>query len=190
MLVALDGSWAVLTPKKCGTHSLYAALCPSEYGRDRGHLPDLAASIGGWHEPKWGGVGKRVMVVRHPFDRLASMVWFAEEHSQPYPHKPPTSPDYWVRRLLDDRRLGREETAEWWRTCSDYADLFRPDVACRLEDGLEKVFGEIGLGGAAEVLHRNRTQQRLSTEETLALLSAETMERVSGWAAEDLNRWY
>ncbi len=183
-LVALDGSWCVCMPKKTGSNSLVAMLAPTVAGRD-GY--DFAEMPGEWHGCQWDGKGKRVMVVRHPLDRWASLYWYAQQEGGPF--RGPPGIELWAKQFLEAKTTNHEDSREWWITQSEMADVFHPDVVCRLEDGLERVMEVINMPHK-KMYHRNKTEDRQSTETTLAQLSDDSRDAIGAWAAEDLRRWY
>ena len=180
MLVSIDRSWAICTPKKTGSQSL------------QGMLADKATVEGDFHGPVWFGEGKRVMVVREPYDRLASMYWFSV--AQGVGLFMGGTASEWLRKFVAG--FGWKHKAsyqEWVTSCSDLALVFRPDVVCRLEDGLELVFDAVGLERPEHIRHMNQTgngkDQRKSFAETFGSADAATLAAVDEWCKPDL-RWY
>jgi hypothetical protein len=147
-LVALDKSWAICLPKKTGSQSL-VGMCEG-----------VADVVGEYHGCEWDGEGERLMVVREPKERLASMYWWSRKEVNF--NCGPGGPDEWLERFAD--LLGKPD--EWTISQREMAERFKPHKVFRLEDGLRAVLDHLGI--KAELQHRNRTQDAKSQRKSFA----------------------
>lgn len=180
MILALDNSWAICTPKKTGSQSLGVAL--SSVGEV---APDP-------HATEWDGVGRRLLVVRHPYDRLNSMFWFQlAEGCTPFGVRP--DPAVWMERFLALRpQSWKAGLSEWLLTQSEIASRFRPESVLRFEDGLGRIARWAGV--ERDVPHVNRTARKglmpTPFEETFARVAASAREALDALFLPDMRAWY
>lgn len=167
-LVALDNSWAICMPKKTGSQSLVGACAG-------------VAEVSDYHGCEWGGAGERLMVVREPKERLASMYWWSKKEANFNPG--PGGPDEWLERFAD--LLNKPD--EWTLAQSAMAARFRPSKVFRLEDGLQAVLDRVGV--KATIQYRNRTADAKSERKSFAETFATIPGRVQQWLDSD-GGWY
>lgn len=180
MIVADDDAWAICSPKKTASQSLDGMLVP-QFGKQVGEI----------HGSEWSGAGKRVLVIRNPYERLASMFWFAlKEHVSD--HRPDLGPEEWCRRVLAGQHVEKAVEREWCRNQRQHADEFTPSVVCRLEDGLSRVCEAIGAGVLEQ--RRNETAsakaKRKSFAETFDGVCASVRCAIDAWCKPDIEAWY
>lgn len=181
-LVANDGSWAICMPKKTGSQSLH------------GMLSGAAEIVGEFHGGEWEGTGKRVMVVREPYERLASMYWFSLSTGIGLFMGEGGAAKWLDRFVAGFAWKHKPAYAEWVLSQSELAEQFRPVVVCRLEDGLEKVFDVLGLEQPTHIHRANITKGKHSDRrpfaETFTGASAAALAAVESWCRPDLEAWY
>src|SRR5262245_54835054 len=174
-LVALDNSWAVCMPKKTGSQSL-VGMCEG-----------MAEVRGEWHGCEWDGTGERLIVVREPHERLASMYWWSLKEGN-FNHGPP-HPDAWLARFAGLLETNKQHDAEWLQTQGEMAAGFRPERVFKLEDGLRVALDYLGVS-VSHIQRRNETRGkrtiRLPFGETFGIVP----ERVQQWLAADAGEWY
>lgn len=156
------------TPKKTGTHSIHSMF------RKHGEV------VSPWHSTEWPNDGRiRLMVIRHPLDRLASMFHFAQRVNSA-----------WLKRYADYGfaawwpKFRDAPLNDWTKTCADYEDEFQPDIVFKLENGLDEVARYLEI----EVKERfnNATHRRPSWEETIP---DGLVDQCSLWAHRDIERF-
>lgn len=180
MIVSHDGAWCICSPKKTATQSLEGML-----------VPQFASIVGEMHGSEWAGSGERILVVRNPYERLASMFWFAlKSHANDY--RPALGATEWCRRLLADQYVNKSVAREWSRNQLQLAAEFRPSVTFRLEDGLMRVVNHVGV--YVDEQRRNVTgdskASRKPFAETFALADESLRQAIDAWAAPDMEAWY
>lgn len=183
MIIDYEDRWSVCTPTKCGTYSLEGTLI------DR-------AQVAYKHVPRhdWdGGIGDRILVVRNPFDRWASMYWFMVQEA---------GKGIWLQDYVDTI----DEFVEQWSACSPpdlqrmmwhsdlttYAEKFKPDRVFKMEDDYERVLEYLRSRYAMtlpRMSRRNTTRGRRSTTETLAMMSQASREKVLSFCSRDAEKF-
>ena len=160
-LVALNDRWAFGLPMKTASQSLVTCLAPSTFGR---HGDNMAAMHGDWHGTRYEGAGERLMVVRNPYERLASLYWFSFERTTAW-LTGEGGPLAWLGRLIA-RRDGQHEPEDrdWLSTQAEFAAEFKPARTFRLEDGLAAPLSHVGYCGM--IPHTNQTPGRKSYLDT------------------------
>lgn len=116
----LVGEKTIVTPVKCGSHSVQEMLKPYGYTVKK---------------PRHGMTQCDALLIRHPYDRLVSSWWHAcRRRALPLEE----TFDAYVRRLLVNRKI-----SIWTRTLSEYAGYCKPKHLIRIEHVLDdlKVFG-------------------------------------------------
>jgi hypothetical protein len=176
-LVAADKSWCICLPKKTGSQSLVGAC----------EAAGVARVEGEWHGADWAGTGRRLMVVRDPRERLASMYWFAV--SGQHWDWGPGGPAEWFGRFLARRTNPKAGDREWVTSQRELAAVFRPDEVFRLEDGLAAVLAAVGLDRACE-RRANATAGKRSARKPFAETFAPDLPGLAEWLAEDAGEWY
>jgi len=174
MIIAKDDSWAICTPPKTGTVSLQTAL-----------VPNFANTLQYRHQSSYTGKGERILVVRNPLERWASMYWFTKQKARTaiflgaytlnvdmYAHQ------FFIRRELDPHPFFTDNQVEFHKK-------FEADIYFKQEDGLQKIMSYIGLG-YVQVPHENQTKSKVGWQQTSKLLNKENYNKVMEWADKDL----
>jgi hypothetical protein len=177
-LVALDGSWAVCLPKKVGSQSLVGMLTEDA---------PVARTVGEWHGATWDGTGRRLLVVRDPRERLASMYWWSL--AQTTWNTGPGGASEWFSRFLTRRTNPKADDREWVTSQREYAAAFRPDEVFRLEEGLESVCRALGVE-PPRVRRANETAGKRSTRKPFGETFRGDEPGLSEWLTEDAGEWY
>lgn len=178
MIAAINDAWVICTPTKVGTYSLEGTLIDRlnvGYKITPRHRPDVPECV-----PR---TAKRLIVVRHPLDRWASMYWFIVRETgkgiwlEKFSHDINVFCEEWLRR--------RKEDPHWMWTDSqaEHNDVFQADVFFKQEDDLQRLVDYLGYD--IRVSHRNETQGRPSVDETLAALEPKNLQAVLAWATRD-----
>ena len=184
MLIAFDDSWAICSPKKSGSQSLLAMLCPR---LTDGTGIDKAKFVGAPHDFTWTGTGKRILIVRHPIDRFASMYW-ASYGDGSFAHG--RGVEGWLEQFFQQAATKTITPAfEWTTTQTEIASVFNPDVICKLEDGLPRVLDVIGIE-CERVCWRNQTSPRHDFAKTFGCISDEWKKRIIDFTGPDLALFY
>lgn len=177
-LVALDDSWAFCMPKKTASQSLVAMT------------EGIAEVKGDWHGTDYEGKGKRYMVVREPYERLASLYWYSQKEMS-YPLAGPPDVNGWLERFFAAHEQGKDK--EWTPTQSEKASAFGPEKVFRVEDGLILILRALGLPAQAEAW-RNRTaakyHHRLPFNATFRSARPDLRALVDEWCLPDMEAWY
>lgn len=176
-LVATDGSWAACLPKKTASQSLVGACEAAGTARVEGE----------WHGADWAGTGRRLLVVRDPRERLASMYWWSLKEQNW--NRGPGGPAEWFARFRELRAAYKPADREWVASQRELAAAFRPDVVFRLEDGLAAVLAAVGLDSTHE-RRANVTAGKRSVRRPFAETFPADLPGLPGWLAEDAGEWY
>jgi hypothetical protein len=175
-LVAKDGSWAVCMPKKTASQSL-VNMCETI---------GVASIVGEWHGGEWDGNGCRYMIVRNPYERLASMFWYSiKEGSFCYG---PGDGNKWLERFADELRSPKQPHLEWTATQSRLYSVFKPDEVFKLENGLSSLL--IKLNVNIEMRYLNKTKDKHSMRKSFSETFSVIPSLVDQWLQDDAGGWY
>lgn len=173
-LVALNSSWAFAMPKKTASQSL-VGMCEG-----------VAEVQGEMHGAEWNGSGRRYMVVRNPYERLASMYWHMMREANYLFGGDPTA---WLSRLIEMRpQRNKGPLTEWLVTQSEMAVQFQPDKVFRLEDGLQSVLDAIGV--VVPMQHRNMGGDKRITKRNFAETFGDPPAAIVELCRPDMEAWY
>lgn len=177
-LVALDGSWCVALPKKVGSQSLVGMLTEDT---------PVARVVGEWHGCEWDGTGRRLLVVRDPRARVASMYWWSV--AQQNWNRGPGGAAEWFARFLAKRARPKGDDSEWVTSQREFAARFRPDAVFRLEYGLEVVCASLGIE-PPRIRRANVTAGKRSVRKSFAETFRGDEAGLAEWLTEDAGEWY
>lgn len=167
---------AICTPPKTGTVSLQAAL-----------VPKYATKTSGRHTMEYNGRGYRMITVRHPLERWASMYWFTKQKSHRgifmagFAETPNTYADEWVR-----RRFKTPMYHTWLSSQSEYFNCFEATSYAKQEDGFDELLIELRHYGInITIPHLNVTTVKHSWQETARQLNRHNLAAIREWAKRD-----
>lgn len=177
MIASLKDLWVICTPTKTGTYSLEGTLI------DRANVAYKIVPRHSTHWPVHEGE-ERILIVRHPLDRWASMYWFIKKE---------TGKGIWGEKHSSDINT----FCEWWATQNNFmwtynlsrnCELFKPDLVFRQEEGFVDLLQHLGVTIAPS--HRNKVAGRPSYIATIGELSLKNYDIVMKWAEPDLKMFY
>lgn len=186
MIRAHDGRWTICTPTKCGTYSLEATLV---------ERLSVAEKLVPRHQcEKTHAVGERIMVVRHPYDRWASMWWFIVQHGAGKIWCGDFSHD--INAFVTEWNYRRRERPNWmWTENLAYHHRhFEPATVFKLEtnsyvDLLRYLFEKYEVP-LVKVSHKNVTRERRTWQETFDMLTPVNLDIVKKFCEPDIALWY
>ena len=184
MIIDNRERFSICVPTKTGCTSLTKMLV--------GRSQAIASHEGQFHTYE-GGVGRRILISRHPITRWCSIY---RHHSKEYSTfgeaAASNGPDAFARaffRCIDERKDDKYAKFIWTKPIVWYAMQFKPDVVVDatvdggifLVDWLNQQFG-LGLD---EMPHLRQGLNKTADWELLDKLSDSMLERVVAWATQD-----
>ena len=166
-------------PKKTGSQSL-VGMCEA-----------VASVVGDWHGCEWDGSGRRIMVVRNPYERLASIYWHQRVEGNNLFGTP--DPVEWLMRFIEALPQWRKGVFyEWLASQSQMAESFHPRTVCRLEDGLDAACKVVGVNVPVQFRHvgGDKYTKKLPFAETFQDLPNNLRDAVDAYCAPDMESWY
>lgn len=187
MIVHNKCKWVICTPTKTGTYSLEATLI-DRLNVAYKHQPIISV-VGYRHMTEYDGPGNRILVIRHPLERWASIYWFTRMHmlrgngiylSNFAWDVNVYAKEWYRRRLHNPHPMYTDNLFETYKN-------FRPNVIFKQEEGLQKLIDYLGYD--TRVSHKNRTDDKKDWCDTLPLLNAENISNIMTWAKPDLKKF-
>lgn len=177
MIIANDQKWVICTPPKTGTVSLQNCLVP-KYAQKSVYR----------HEASYTGRGVRILVVRHPLERWASLYWRKRQKALG------GKTDLWLGDVAHDivkytsqwisaRSSNTNEMYTWNQV--DFVNHFKPTYFFRLEDQSYKDLLKF-IKVREQLPHANKTGDKKGWVETSKLMTKAQMEFIVKWALADL----
>lgn len=168
MIIAYDSSFVICTPTKTGTYSLEATLVDGL---------QIAWKRTPRHRTDYEGDGKRILIVRNPYDRWCSMWWFSHMHASrgnsiwihDYAYDINVWTTEWARRKIEDPHW------MWTHRLKDHEAEFKPELIWKTEN-LQGLIQHLGY--RTRVSHRNKTDYREPVAQTLSRLTPENLKAV------------
>ena len=175
--------WVICSPAKTGSYSIERTLISK---MEIAHKWKTQNRVGTFYD---GKAKERILVVRNPLDKWASMYWFMKEvHGKGrtiWMGKHTNSIENFATHWLEAVR--NNPHANWTDSYSDMALKFKPSKVFKLESLKFDLEGLLGY--EVELLHANKTGFKLPWKETKKELSKKNLDGIMAWAKPDLKRF-